>query len=436
MRPHRYISKIKDVTSAEMTGQVTRIGQNYLEADGPYGCMGDLCTIEAGDAEILAEVAGLTASSAILIPLQSAASVSPGARVVRKTRAPGTPVGDSFSGRLVDALGTPLDDGPAISCDDTVCPGGKILPPLQRCDAKDILPTHISAIDALVPIGLGQRIGVFAPSGVGKTTLVKQIAAQTNIDRCVLCLVGERGREVENYWSHFSTRRDASTFTCVAATSDQSAVLRIKAVEQAIALAEYWRAQGEEVLLVIDSVTRYAMALREIGLAAGAPPTLRAYTPNVFDALPKLVERCGGAKSGGSITAIMAILTETVDADDPITETMKSLLDGHIILSRPLAERGQFPAIDISKSLSRQSEALMTENHQSLARQARAHLSVYEEAQILIESGVYKAGASQAIDRAIASREAMNDVLAQDQNQSVSLEQTLTALNAALGGQT
>jgi flagellum-specific ATP synthase len=294
--------------------------------------------------------------------------------------------------------------------------------------------TGIRAIDGLLPLAKGQRIGIFAASGVGKTSLLEQLAAQIECDRCVLCLVGERGREVEGIWRQVSKRADAGRFTLVAATSDESAALRVRSANVALALAEHWRDQGEHVVLIIDSVTRLAMALREIGLASGEPPTVRAYTPNVFAALPRLVERCGAVRSGGAITAVMTVLSETDDVDDPIVEVMKSLLDGHIVLSRKLAERAHFPAIDVPRSISRLSPGLMAPPHAAAAREAIAMLGTYEEARLLIESGMYKQGASPEIDRAIAMRDRLSGFLRQSQDEKSGFDTSVGALRAVTSG--
>jgi flagellum-specific ATP synthase len=244
----------------------------------------------------------------------------------------------------------------------------------------------------------------------------------------VLCLVGERGREVESIWRAVSTMSRPERFTCVAATSDLSAPLRVRALHQALALSEAWRGEGKHVLLIVDSVTRFAMALREIGLAAGAPPTLRAYTPNVFAALPRVVERCGAAKAGGSITAVMSVLSETDDVDDPIVEVMKALLDGHIILSRQLAEQNHFPAIDVIRSVSRQSERLMKPAQAIAARRAIAVLSTYEDARVMIESGIYKPGANAKLDEATALREGLLEFMRQGGGERTSYSETVSWL--------
>jgi FliI/YscN family ATPase len=297
-----------------------------------------------------------------------------------------------------------------------------------------VLPTGIRAIDGILSLGRGQRVGIFAASGVGKTSLMEQLATQVECDRVVICLVGERGREVEAIWRLLSAREDCERYTLVAATSDESAALRARSVSHALALAEHWRSAGEHVLLVVDSVTRLAMALREIGLAAGAPPTVRAYTPNVFGALPRIVERCGAIASGGAITAIMTVLSETDDVDDPIVELMKSLLDGHIVLSRSLAEQGHFPAIDVPRSVSRGAQQLVAADQAKAMRQAVAQLAAYEDARVMIESGVYKSGTNAAVDRAIAKRGEMNAFLQQPRNESIPLAETIRRLRAVTDG--
>jgi flagellum-specific ATP synthase len=237
---------------------------------------------------------------------------------------------------------------------------------------------------------------------------------------------------VEGAWRELSTSGDPKRYACVAATSDLSPALRVRAVNQALCLAEYWRERGRHVLFVLDSVTRFAMALREIGLAAGAPPTIRAYTPNVFAKLPRIVERCGAAKSGGSISAIMSVLSETDEVDDPIVEIMKSLLDGHIILSRELAERGQFPPIDIVRSVSRQASSVMSSAHLAAARRAIAALATYEEARVMIESGVYKSGANPRIDEAVRWRDSLAEFRRQDVGESISLAESVVRLQGAI----
>jgi flagellum-specific ATP synthase len=426
---HPFLTRLAGVSLARPHGRLRKVGQGQCVARGPDCTLGDLCEIESDrGTPVLAEVVAVDDGDVVLVPLERDTGLRPGGRLWRSESGAGTAVGDGFGGRAIDALGRPIDGGPAITGDGKRPVDGTILPPLARAVPRRIVETGIRAIDGLLTLGIGQRIGIFAASGVGKTSLMEQIVAQTRSDRCILCLVGERGKEVEAIWRTVSARKDANRFTLVVATSDQSAPLRARAAGTALALAEYWRDRGEHVLVMIDSVTRLAMALREIGLAAGEPPTVRAYTPNVFAALPRLVERCGAAAGGGAITAVMTVLAESDEIDDPVAEVMKALLDGHILLSRTLAERGQFPAIDLSRSISRQASRLMDAPHAVAARRAVAMLGVYDEARILIESGMVQAGASEEIDAAIAMRPGLLAFLQQRQDERIGFRDSVAAL--------
>lgn len=428
------LAKVRAVDIRRFTGIVDKVFPGHVEAEGPLATLGDLCAVETQSADgskrqtAIAEVAAVSGSRVTLIPFDETALIAPRARVVLNPARRHAPVGDGFSGRAVDALGAPIDGGPSIAAGERLPIAGAILDPLRRAPADKILETGVRAIDGLLTLGRGQRVGVFAASGVGKTTLISQLIRQIACQRCVICLVGERGREVEALWRELGASEDARRFTVVAATSDRSAALRARAVLQALCLAEYWRERGEDVLLVVDSVTRYAMALREIGLAAGAPPTMRAYTPNVFSALPRIVERAGAARSGGSISAIFTVLSETDDVDDPIVEVMKALLDGHIVLSRTLAEEGHFPPIDILRSVSRQAEGLVAKDHAAAARSVIANLAAYAEARLMIDSGLYKAGSNERIDAAVALRPALLAFLRQGQREREAAPLTLTRL--------
>ena len=441
MTAHRFLAAIDRSDFVRPHGYVRRVAAGLVEASGPAGALGDLCEVECerpdGDTggTVLAEVAAVDERRVVLIPLEQHVVIRPDARVSARPMRDRVPVGDAFAGRAVDPLGRPIDGGPSIRTIETAALMGSVPKPMERADPSRVLTTGIRAIDGVLTLGEGQRVGVFAASGVGKTSMMEQLAMQVRSDRCILCLVGERGREVEALWRMLSSRDDAGRFTVVAATSDESAALRARSVSYALCLADYWRGRGEHVLLIVDSITRMAMALREIGLAAGAPPTVRAYTPNVFAALPRLVERCGatkdgGATKGGAITAIMTVLSETDDVDDPIVELMKSLLDGHIVLSRVLAEQGHFPAIDVARSVSRGADRLVQPDQAKAMREAISLLGAYEEARVMIESGVYKAGTNQQVDRAIAARPGINAFLRQDRTDDVRMEETLRNLRA------
>lgn len=442
MSAHAFSQRLAATAFASPYGHVTKVAAGLVESTGPAAALGELCEIEC-DADrdaparrVAAEIAAVDDRRVVLIPLEHDAPIRLGAKVVSRARHRMVAVGDAFGGRAVDALGRPIDGGPAIFTTVTGTLDGAVPKPMDRADPTKILCTGVRAIDGLLTLGVGQRVGVFAASGVGKTSLMEQLATQTRADRCILCLVGERGREVEALWRLLSSRADADRFTLVAATSDESAALRVRSVHYALSLADHWRARGEHVVLLVDSVTRMAMALREIGLAAGAPPTVRAYTPNVFAGLPRIVERCGAVRGGGAITAIMTVLSETDDVDDPIVELMKSLLDGHIVLSRPLAEQGHFPAIDIPRSISRQSERLVSASHASAVRDTVAMLSGYEEARVMIESGVYKSGTNATVDRAIAARTTVSAFLRQTRTANVAFDDSVEQLLrvAAPGG--
>lgn len=429
---HHYLTTLERAELAPLTGRVTAVGAGQIEANGPAVQVGSLCRISReGGSIALAEAVAVRENLVTLVPLEDRTGIALGA-AVRLAEETGYAVGESLAGRAIDALGRALDGATLDPWRTTRTGAGPAL--LDRIDPVVRLDTGIRAIDALMPIGVGQRIGIFAASGVGKSSLLGQLVAQIACDRLVLCLVGERGREVSGFWDAVTAggRRDRTTM--VAATSDESAPMRVRAVEQALAAAGYWRDRGEHVLLVIDSVTRYAMALREIGLAAGAPPTVRAYTPNIFAALPRLVESSGATRAGGAITAIMTVLSETDAVDDPVVEIMKSLLDGHIILSRSMAESGHFPAIDVLRSVSRQSTRLMAENESSRARSAIAALATYDEARVMVESGIYRAGSTPALDDAIARRGPLQEFLRQGLTEKSSRAASAAALSTTGAG--
>lgn len=416
-------------------GHVRSVAPGIIEASGPDGTLGELCAIEiAGGEQVLAEIVAVDEQRVLLSPLDHIRSVSLGARVEALVNGSDILVGDAFAGRAVDALGHPIDGLPPSRTSDHGPLHGRVPSPLERVAPTARTSTGVKAIDALLTLGKGQRVGIIAASGVGKTSLMEQLAFQSEADHVILCLVGERGREVEALWSAIRARKDQQRFTIVAATSDESAAHRARSPLVALALAEHWRAQGRHVLLFIDSVTRLAMALREIGLAAGSPPTVRAYTPNVFTVLPRIVERCGGVQSGGAITAVMTVLSETDDVDDPIVELMKSLLDGHIILSRSIAEQGHFPAIDVIRSVSRGIEARLGPEHRSALREALAMLGAYREAQVMIETGAYRSGTNPLLDRAISRYDLIQQFLRQTMEESVSFGDAASGLIAAVGG--
>lgn len=420
--------RVRTFEPALRLGRLTRISSTYLEADGPDAPIGSICALEGRDADVLATVVGIDTTRTVLAPLDRIGGVRLGAGV-RLVGSAVTPLtGDGFLGRVVDGLGRPIDGGPAVQGTPAV---SGVIGPLRRISSRAPVVTGMRAIDGLLTLAQGQRIGIFAAPGVGKTTLLTQLASQVEADRTVICLVGERGREVEALWS-FGLGESRRRTALVAATSDESAAMRVQAVEQALALAERWRSEGLHVLFLLDSATRYAMALREIGLAAGEPPTVRAYTPGVFAALPRLVERCGAMRPAGAVTAVMTVLSETDDLDDPITEVMKSLLDGHIVLSRRIADQGRYPAVDIPRSISRLASLVMTEEHRRLAQRAVASISDYDSARTLIEAGVYAPGSNAETDDAVRRRPALESFLRQSGDKPAGLSSTLAMLKDAV----
>lgn len=429
---HR-LEQLERLNLFPVRGHVRRIRSGEIEADGPDLPVGSHCFVGGrGASSVRAQVVSVAANSVLLSPFGKVEQLRIGDEVEACTTDADAMIGDGFAGRAINALGAPLDGGPKIKGRQER--HHRMPPVLDRVSPSKPFPTGIRAIDGLLTLGKGQRIGVFAASGVGKTSLIEQLLRQSQCDRVVVCLVGERGREVEAFWRAMRQTGTSVRTTLVAATADESAPMRARSVELALGLAEYWRDRGEDVLLVVDSITRLAMALREIGLLAGEPPTARAYTPNVFRELPVIVERCGAVRQGGTITAVFTVLSETDDVDDPIVEVMKSLLDGHVILSRRLAQAGHFPAVDIGRSISRLFDRLVDAPHREAASRCRAALADYEEARILIESGMYKAGSDRAIDSAIAMRGQLQAFLRQSQEQAAKWADMRSGLIQIAGG--
>jgi flagellum-specific ATP synthase len=430
------LAQLRSLEVIARTGTIRRVMPTWLEADGPNVPVGTVCEIGvAGNDNGLrsfAEVIRVDANSISLLPYFEVSRIEVGAQVRAVTGAAEVPVGRAFLGRAIDALGQPIDGGERI-LPEAWQPLHQAAPlPLSRETPNEILETGIRAIDGLLTLGVGQRVGVFAASGVGKTSLLSQLIRQVETDVCIICLVGERGREVEAIWEKDLTNEARTRATLIAATSDQAAALRVRAVMQALALARYWRDLGLRVLFVLDSITRFAMALRERGLAAGEPPTVRAYTPSVFSIIPQVVEQCGALKNGGSISAVMTVLSENDDVEDPLSELMKSLLDGHFVLSRALAERRHFPAVDPLRSVSRNSSSLLPADQRAVVDRAHALIARYEGSRALIESGLYVAGSNAEIDEAIATQPAIDSFLRQGLDEKLGIDSTLEQLGNAL----
>ncbi|CAB1128012.1 flagellar-specific ATPase subunit of export apparatus [Candidatus Hydrogenisulfobacillus filiaventi] len=398
-------------------------------SEGPRRAIGDAVRIRpAGGGELPAEVIGFRPGGRLLLlPLGEAAGLEAG-DVVRADGPLRVPVGSGIRGRLLDGLGRPLDGGPPWGA--RVPLAGRPPAPLERRPIREPLWTGVAAIDALLTLGRGQRIGIFAGAGVGKTTLMHQILEGTAADLAVVALVGERGREVaEFYQSLDASRRDR--IVVVATTAAEPPLLRLKAVETATRMAEAARDQGLQVLLLVDSLTRVAMAAREVGLAAGEPPSARGYPPSVFAMLPRLFERAG-ATARGSITAVYTVLLDGDDPDDPVSDAVRGLLDGGIYLARELAERHQFPAIDLTRSLSRVMPAVVPAAQWEVAGEVRRLLSRFERARDLVELGAYRPGRDAELDRALAVVPAVWEALRQAPGEHVDPVQALARVEAAL----
>ena len=419
---------IHKAMSSRIEGTVWSVGRNALKVVAMPAPMGAVCQIRTrgGDA-LLAEVIGFEGSITLLAPLDGADGVSPGDRVLLMQAAPLVSVSPAMLGRVVDAAGNPLDDLPPIEAVAKITLDSAPISAMQRPTIDEISATGVRTIDALLTLGRGQRLGIFAGSGVGKSTLLGMMARGTSADIVVIGLVGERGREVQEFLQRELGEEGRRKCITVVATSDQPALRRVQAAMTATAIAEYFRDTGKNVLLMMDSVTRFAMAQREIGLAAGEAPTTRGYPPSVFSMLPRLVERAGTGPRG-TITGIYTVLVEGDDTNEPISDTLRGLLDGHVVLSRSIAHRGRYPAIDVLGSLSRLQSHLVDAKHLEAATKIRSLISSYQENEDLITIGAYQRGSSANVDRAIALKPAIDAFLSQSSKQKVSWNDTVKAL--------
>lgn len=429
----RFRDLVREAARPRFRGTVERVSGVVLEAAGVPAAIGELCRVDRGALGTLdAEVVGFRGDRTILMPLGELAGVAPGQVVRALERALQVETTDSLLGRLVDGFGRPIDGGAPL-VDVTSRPVRVAAPtPLEREPVREALETGVRAIDGLATLGKGQRLGIFAGAGVGKSTLLGQITRHTAADVVVVCLVGERGREVREVLEEVlgSARRDRAVV--VAATSDRSALERMTAPWVALTIAEHFRDQGKDVLCVVDSITRFALAAREVGLAAGEPPTVRGFPPSFFAAIPRLVERMGRTRRG-SITGLLTVLLDGDDQNDPVADTLRGLLDGHLELSRDLARAGHFPAIDVLASLSRLMPKLTDAKHLRDANTVRELLAVWREGKDLVEIGAYKAGTNPRLDAAIARLQVINSFLKQDEDDSTALRETREMLALVAG---
>ncbi len=411
-----------------MQGRVLAIRGNSIAAAGFPAPVGSLCAIlRRHEGPLDCEVIGFDGSATLLAPLAVIEGVNQGDHVELKRTFRSIAVSDDLVGRVLDAAGEPIDDFGKLVPGIRTAVDGPAVPALDRPPIDTILQTGVRAIDAFLTLGQGQRVGVFAASGVGKSTLLGMMARGTKADVVVVALIGERGREVRDFLERDLGPEGQSRSVTVVATSDQPASQRITAAKTATAIAEAFRDSGKSVLLLMDSITRFAMAQREVGLAAGEVPTTRGYPPSVFATLPRLVERAGRNKRG-SITGVYTVLVEGDDPNEPISDTLRGLLDGHIHLSQAIATRGRYPAIDVLPSLSRLQSNLVTDEHRRAATAIRSLIATYREHEDLINIGAYQRGSNAMIDQAIAMRNEIETLLAQSQQSLIPWEQTLNEL--------
>ena len=415
-------------------GEVVRVVGTTVEAAGLIVQLGHICWVEVADGQhISAEVVGFRDGRITLVPFGDLSGVRSGSAVRVREEQFRVPVGQGVLGRVLDGFGRPIDGRGPLVADQRVV--GSVPPsPLHRARISEPLSTGIRAIDALLTTGRGQRLGIFAGSGVGKSTLLAMIARHAAADVNVIALIGERGREVREFIDEQLGPEGLTRSVVVVATSDQAALLRMKAAEVATSIAEGFRDEGRQVLFLMDSVTRLAMAQREIGLGAGEPPALRGYPPSVFSYLPKLLERTGSGNPG-TITGFYTVLVEGDDMNEPIADTVRSILDGHVVLSRDLAERNHYPAIDVLASVSRVMPSIVSAEHVRWAGLVRASLAEYAGARDLIEVGAYAFGSSPAIDAAIAARDGIDAFLRQTPDEACTVDSAVALLGSlALGG--
>ncbi|MBU0572982.1 MAG: flagellar protein export ATPase FliI [Candidatus Margulisbacteria bacterium] len=425
----KYHRAIDQTDLVKVIGKVVQVVGLIVEAQVQGVSVGDLCTIQIEKEEkpSFAEVVGFREGRVLLMPLGSTTGISPGSRVVAAGKPLMVNIGPNILGRVLGGLGEPIDGkGPVLAQEERPLDADPP-DPVKRPRVTEVLRCGIRALDGMLTVGRGQRIGIFAGSGVGKSTLMGMIARNTEADINVIALVGERGREVRDFIEESLGEEGMKKSVVVVATSDKPPLIRMKAAFVATAVAEYFRDQGKKVVLMMDSVTRFAMAQREVGLAAGEPPTTRGYTPSVFALLPKLMERSGTSEIG-SITAFYTVLVEGDDFNEPIADQSRSILDGHIMLSRAMAARNHYPAIDVPHSVSRLMTSLVEDEHKQAAAKLREVLARYTEAEDLINIGAYVKGSNPKIDYALTKIDEVNEFLKQGTFEQVPYEDTVSRL--------
>lgn len=421
---------ISNAQTISHIGKIENIVGMTIEASGDRATIGDIGYIysENANKHIPAEVVGFKENKILLMPYENISGISSGSFIRNTGNRLKIPVGEDLKGKVIDAMGKPIDEGVTIESDEFIYVDSKYTNPLNRPPIEEKLEFGVKAIDGVLTVGKGQRIGIFAGSGVGKSTLLGMIAKNVKADINVIALVGERGREVREFIEKDLGEEGLKKSVLVVATSDQPAMLRLKCPMVATAIAEYFKDQGKDVLLMMDSLTRFAMAQREVGLAIGEPPIARGYTPSIYAEMPKLLERTGRFKKG-SITGVYTVLVEGDDTNEPIADIVRGILDGHIVLSRRLANENHFPAIDINASISRLMSTIADKEHQGLAAKLRDVSSIYDKNLDLIAIGAYKNGTNPKLDYAISKIDQVNNFLKQGILESFSMEETIEILH-------
>jgi flagellum-specific ATP synthase len=424
-----YFKELDGIPRFRWTGEVTEVVGLLIESRGPAAAIGDFCEIRtAGGRSIRTQVIGFRNGRVLSMPLEETDGLQLGDPVAARSQDARVDVGPGLLGRVIDGFGKPMDGGPPIEAHDSYSLYGTPVSPLDREHITQPLVTGIRAIDGLLPCGKGQRIGIFGGSGVGKSTLLGSMSRHNSADVTVIAMIGERNREVRGFLENELGPEGRSRSVVICATSERPAPLRVRACFVALAVAEYFRDQGASVLLVMDSVTRLAMAQREIGLAAGEPPSQKGYTPSVFNLLPRILERAGNFQRG-SITGFFTVLVEGDDFNEPICDAVRGILDGHFILSRQLAGQGHYPAIDVLHSVSRLTSAVASPKQRQSALKMRQALAAYRDSEDLIQLGAYAAGSNPTLDSSIRLRPELLDFLRQDHTESCPIEDTLTRLD-------
>ena len=427
----RYFDVVRRTEPLPLSGRVTRTVGLVVESRGPRAQVGEICLLTRADGPPLPmEVVGFKDGFLLTVPLGSTAGIRPGDTLVARGDVASAGVGDALLGRVIDGLGRPIDGLGPIATTASYPLQPPSINPLARDPITAPIGTGVRAIDALLTCGRGQRIGVFGGSGVGKSTLLGMMAKGTAADVAVIALIGERGREVRSFIEHDLGREGLAKSVVVTSTSDSPPLVRLRAAYAATAIAEYFRDQGKQVLLMMDSVTRFAMAQREVGLAAGEPPTAKGYPPSVFALLPGLLERAGNLRGRGGITAFYTVLVEGDDHNEPVADPVRAILDGHVVLSRELGARNHYPAIDILPSVSRTMPDVTAVEHRVKAGQVRDWLSAIRETEDLVSVGAYVAGSTPRIDEALARRERIDAFLRQPADDACTFESSVAALLA------